>query len=79
MGLINWFKEKRLDEMSFDIKKLKQEMEFLETAQDNLKTQVNSLRTKVYRGKKQQQEEEEEEGEEIMDVNQIQRNLLGLR
>lgn len=75
MGLINWFKEKKLDELSYEIKQLKQEMELINSSIENLKTQVRSIRTLVYRKKYNEDDEAEEPP---IDAATMQRRLMGL-
>lgn len=81
MGLINWLKDKRMQEISFDIKSLKKEYELLEERFEALQTQVRSMRTLVYRRKYNQEDENTEDKEEKQpaDLQQLQRELLGMR
>jgi len=80
MGLINWFKDKRIQEMDFEIKTLKKEFQLLESSFEALQTQVRSMRTLVYRRKYgQMDEEQQEEKKEPADLQQLQRELLGMR
>lgn len=81
MGLINWIKDKRMQEINFDIKSLKKEYELLEERFEALQTQVRSMRTLVYRRKYNQEDENTEDKEEKQpaDLQQLQRELLGMR
>lgn len=79
MGLINWFKDKRMMELDFEVKTLKKEFQLLESSFEALQTQVRSMRTLVYRRKYGQESEESEEKEEKpMDLQEATRRLLGM-
>jgi len=44
MGIINWFKDRRYDEVISNIKQLQADIQFLDAKVEAMKTNVNSLR-----------------------------------
>ena len=70
MGIINWFKDRRYDEVISNIKQLQADIQFLDAKVEAMKTNVNSLRG-LWNKKVSKSSEPEEQEDDVEYIRRI--------